>query len=534
MRASLWGICLMMIIVWGCKDSGLQPTDDAGLSGDTITSTDGPPTPSGTGAVIFKWTFAEGAEDCAGAGISTITVQINGEDTLFPCFGRGGQNGTVSGITPGELPYIITGSGLTWTQRADAQNKVTVVEGQAVTVEVDLLHNKGEGGGLLFQWTFDGGKGCSAVGVTEMQVDIVDRSLRFPCQGNLGQQSEVKNLPLGSFPFTITGLGNGEIRARASGLVMAPEETTTPFPVDLQLLDQTNAASIDLTWRFPSAQGCAATQNETVVVWVGDGAPVKFPCQDFATPGARQATLTHLLPGPVKIMIFTGFWEAKQQVTLVAGQTIAADFELRADLSPTINDHTQQLLWTFGGQSCTEAGVSQVNLEVGGLMTPIDQPVMCGDGSHKTSFSLTAGKQYPYTLSATGTGGVQYQASGEIFASDLGRNTLHADLLPVSSSSDTGDLEIDFNFSAAEIDCTGAAVDEVHLYLVDAEDQVVPSSEKVVACGDLPVTIQGLPGPASTLINAQARRDGATVYAIGVYLVAVSPGGTARYTVNMP
>ncbi|MBW2733281.1 MAG: hypothetical protein JRH20_12885 [Deltaproteobacteria bacterium] len=517
-------LVLLIALLWACSDSEQTNPSDASLS-DSPTSE----ASEGSGAITFTWTLAGGSEDCANAHVSTVEVYVAGKKSFFPCHGATGQGGTLEGIPAGEYDFRLEGTGPNTTS-AIARGKVTVVAGEVVSVDVDLQHEAYRGGSVLFQWTFAGGKSCAEAGVDEVQIAFADRTASFPCAGPQGQQTEMTELESGAHHFTITGTSATVLRAKAIGEVLVVEDETQSFPVDLQLINPDSTATATITWRFDDSSatetsGCAIHGSERVYVEVGDEVPMLLPCLDFLTPGARQATLTHLLAGEVTIRVSAGASQAEQQATLLAGEETSLDFYLRNYSSPTHG--SERILWTFGGKPCAEAGVSQLRLKVGGLITPIDKTVLCGDGTY--SAPLGSFGTYPYELSATGPGGVQYAASGNLIANGV----LHVDLLPVSEpATNQGDLQVDFTFSHA--DCTAAGLDEVQLFLVDEHDNVVPESQITATCAELPITIKSLAAPATYLINAQARRGASTPYTVGLYTVAVSADGQASYVVNMP
>jgi hypothetical protein len=95
--------------------------------------------------------------------------------------------------------------------------------------------------------------------------------------------------------FTVTGLANGAVVARADGQALVTANTTTPFPVDLALVGGPQGASVELTWTFDDQVGqvfgCAGSGADSVAIQLNDGAQAIVPCYDFAHPGLQGVTL---------------------------------------------------------------------------------------------------------------------------------------------------------------------------------------------------------------------------------------------------
>jgi hypothetical protein len=185
--------------------------------------------------------------------------------------------------------------------------------------------------------------------------------------------------------------------------------------------------------------------------------------------------------------------------------------------------------WSFGGKTCAQAGVTEVTVEVAGT----SQPTPCNaDGVLDGAANLfeTQGGGYPWSITATGTGGVQYQSSGTLHG--LGQTaTIHTDLQTAGSGD--GALQADFTFGSPALHCADAGLDHVHVFVTDGNDTVVPGSDRTVPCAGLPMTFPGLVA-GTYYVNVEGISAGTSIYWEQVYDVTVGAGSTARYTVGVP
>jgi hypothetical protein len=481
--------------------------------------------------VRFHWTIAKGAMSCRDAGLDTIEITTNTSTIDFSCDTAAGQVGTIADVPAGPFAYSVHPYGLddattSQTIWAGPSGQVTVTAGATVDVNLDIEPDASQSyGGLAFQWTFGGGGKCASAGVTDVAIRAGGLSMQVPCTAN-GSTATVGGLPAGQAGYTLLGLASGTVVARADGQALVTANQITPFPVDLALAGAGHGGRVAFTW----ALGCALPQVEAMALTLGDGAPTIVPCYDFTQPGIMGATIDGVPAGTMSFTVSSvpSWWQGTGSVTVTAGATATAHAPL---YGATNVDGSANYIWSFGGKTCAQSGVTQVEVST---TDGFDKSFTCSDlhGDEALNvFGTVPGGAYPWTLTATGASGAQFHAAATLTTS-VQDAKIHVDLLPgASAGTGTGDAILTFRFGAGALDCADAGVDHVTAFVTDIGDKVVVA-EQVVPCGQA-MTLPGLPGGAY-FVNAEGLTAGNATYRAVTYAIVIGAGGKASYVVNLP
>ncbi|MBK7861155.1 MAG: hypothetical protein IPJ65_21595 [Archangiaceae bacterium] len=396
---------LLLFALAACGSGALTPVDS------------GAPPPHPPGSVTFHWTFNGGTETCASAGVESVQLYLGLRPLLrAPCLGREGQSLTVDALTESDTSWALTATSALATLTT-ATGRLPFQPERAQDVTVDLGFDPKTTGAVAFLWTFDHGQSCAQANVETVDVALDGRHVRFACSGVAGERGTLPGLRAGAHPFTLLGLRGGEPVMKKSGQALVTLGKTSELAVDLSRIDPAALGSLTFTWRFEvrsnagasPLESCAAAQTETVTLQVGDEAPLTVPCLSFEAGHARSIKVPLLPPGALKYTVTGGQRKASGTAVVTAGADQAVDLRLTAS---SLLSGSVLLEPRFGGQSCTEAGVAQLRVQVGGLITPLDTLVACDALPWRSNGFYPA--SYPVTLSATGRGGIEYLASGKL------------------------------------------------------------------------------------------------------------------------
>src|SRR2546423_6100353 len=129
---------------------------------------------------------------------------------------------------------------------------------------------------------------------------------------------------------------------------------------------------------------------------------------------------------------------------------VIALFALSAACWPSRQWVPVEVDWTFGGQSCIDAGVDSVQIDVDGeILTP--NKFTCADASQGADLGdfITG----PYVMTVTGfdsAGNVLYQTTQNVQVRPSGKNIITIDAAPT-----TGDAEVRWGFDGKTCDAAG-------------------------------------------------------------------------------
>jgi hypothetical protein len=540
-----WLMAGALAALSACGSGAGAVRPDGGAGGDGGGALDGGQqqqdrSSAGSGNVHFTWRFGGGSETCAGAGVHVVQVMLAGAQTTFPCASAAGQSGTVAGVPAGDQAFSLTGLGI-GTILAKADGVASVSAGQTTDLVVDLLAANPRGGGdVTFQWSFEGGKACSDVGAAKVTVSIDGQVATFDCDCPQGQQGTVLHVGAGQPAFTVVAGASAFASpvAQGSGQVLVTAGQNVLYPVVLRLVDAGNSGRLVLRWYFGLA-GCAAARVDRLSVQIGGGAPFDVPCLDFASPGKPQLIVPNLPPGPTQVVVssaashITSGWSSGiDTVNVTAGQDTSAQIGLSGE-STTTSVNAVAFAWTFAGKTCAEAGVGQVN--VSGPNIGSMQALCTADGTFRLPTNYHTGTS-SFTLSATATGGIVYGAAGSFATEDHCFGTVVlADMQPSAATTGMGSLALDFAFSQAQVDCAGAGLDRVHLFLTDGKDALVAGSDVTASCAELPITLPSVASAGTYNLNVQGLlSDGTPLYEAELVNLTVTPPATSRYRVVIP
>ncbi len=285
------------------------------------------------------------------------------------------------------------------------------------------------------------------------------------------------------------------------------------------------------SWTYGLNQACEQAGVAWVEIQLNGNTIGLFPCRDPS--GVEGATI----PAPPLTQAsytISGYNAAGSLVLAQAsGATPYADGPTSVPIDLSFNDGGPSdlvLSWTFGGQSCAQAGVTQVQVTLVDPNEPaldVNGPAACSPaGVQGVTLQGYGHGQYPLTLSASGSDG-GYQAGGSISANGLSDSVAQVDLLP-SSDQTSGDVLVKFDFGGEG--CLAAGLDSVGLQLSTIRGTALAPAVVLGCDAGASYTFSGVPAPATGFLWVEGIAQG-QVQQLSNLQVIVSPGGTATYSV---
>jgi hypothetical protein len=363
-----------------------------------------------------NWTF--GGQTCAVAGVTSVRVNLDGEDLspdTFPCVDGGTVN---TGAYLGDFQlgdYLLTVDGLDADGNVlyEGQQEITVLDQRDNVVDIDV-----KSGGVVLDWTFDG-KGCAAAGVDTVHVALDGQLVTderdnpdLPCSSSGHDGVTISPIDPGVHSFNLSGYTSNAVAYTLSGLqvtVVSGQLLTTTAA----LLSATQSAgSASLVWTF-AGMSCATAQVSQVQILVDGVADGIVPCNNGAVDGAALAGLAagqHSFKlvasrtvGGVEELVYLS--QTAVTADLVNGLTTSVVLDAPA-ASPGRGGAT--LTWKFpaGGPDCTVTT---------GAGTPISYTLTDPTGAMQAAASATCG-------GASGGASIAFcnPAAGGCAASDTG------------------------------------------------------------------------------------------------------------------
>jgi hypothetical protein len=208
----------------------------------------------------------------------------------------------------------------------------------------------------------------------------------------------------------------------------------------------------------------------------------------------------------------------------------------------------------FNGQSCAKAGVKNLDFIITDTatgQTTADSAVPCnangvdgmlvvpGYGGLAGATSIGAAGSYPFTMFAPTTGATNFFASGTLYENGYTGGLARIDLGPEPGvggpTAGPGTLIVDFAFGTGDGGCMASGVDQLQYFLTDETGALVAGSTATLPCASpLSATFSGLNAPDLFFLNAFGLSNGAVTYELPQYALAVYPGVTRTYSVDVP
>ena len=216
--------------------------------------------------VEVDWTF--GGKSCADAGVSTITIDMDGErltPNTFTCQ-EAGQGVALGTFLLG--PYTVTVSGY------DQDNNL--IYQTTATIQVQrgqnkfLIDAKPTTGTATLDWTW-GGQTCAAAGVTSVQISVdnsvITGAQGFPCTNSGVDGATIGPLSPGNHTIALAAYGAGSSYYAVDNVVVnVAAGFDTPVQVNVPAAQPTTA-SADVRWTFGST-GLNCQQVGVDHIWI--------------------------------------------------------------------------------------------------------------------------------------------------------------------------------------------------------------------------------------------------------------------------
>jgi hypothetical protein len=192
--------------------------------------------------------------------------------------------------------------------------------------------------------------------------------------------------------------------------------------------------------------------------------------------------------------------------------------------------------WTFGGKSCTDAGVAKMQIDIDGeILTP--NVFYCAPGSaNDASLGADLGTFLPgpYTTTVTGfdsAGNLIFQSTRTIQVLQVARNVIHFDAAPT-----TGTATLHWSFAGKGCDAAGVTTVRVsldNLVITDAQNNPALPCKLAITGGTLEGTTIGPLSPGSHTFALAAQSSTAN-YAIANVNLTVTAGQDTLQPVDLP
>jgi len=285
------------------------------------------------------------------------------------------------------------------------------------------------------------------------------------------------------------------------------------------------------SWTYGVNQACEQAGVTWVEVQLNGNTIGLFPCRD---PSGIEGATIPAPPLTQDSYTVTGYNAGGNLMLAQAiGVTPVADGPTSVPVDLAFNDggpSNLDLGWTFGGQSCAQAGVTQVQVTLVDPNAPsldVDEPAPCSSaGVEGINLQGYGHGQYPLTISATGSDG-GYQASASISANGSSDSLVQVDLLPASDAG-SGDVLVKFDFGGEG--CVAAGLDSVGLQLSTIRGTALVPAVVLPCDAGASYSFSGVPAPATAFLWVEGISQG-QVQQLSNPQVVVSPGGSATYSV---
>ncbi len=364
-------------------------------------------------------------------------------------------------------------------------------------------------GDLRVTWSFDGSQRCSAAGVEQVNVQLIEKGKEGTDEGSaFGLAAEciagslvLPDVVAGTYTMTVTGVGEVAVYNNGEGVdVKVVAGTLTDVSAELALVNGEVVSSVEFRYRFAGDGSCSAAGVDVINAQVidGDGTPIAgstTPCIDglatvagISTRGERTLQIEAIdVDGNVR---FAG---EKELQNLQAGETLPLgiiDLDLRrADVTAR---------FTFDDEPfCAIAGVDNIDAQLldGEGRIVQGQNIDCILGS----IVFTDVPVGTYTLHADAldaVGVVQY--SGDQDGIEIDASDVQLDVLNLAALAST--VRVRFRLPD-DLTCAAAGVDTVDIQIVDEDNNVTGANVPCIN-GDSGDLVGPAPGQIS--VRAQA------------------------------
>jgi hypothetical protein len=308
-----------------------------------------------------------------------------------------------------------------------------------------------------------------------------------------------------------------------------------------------SVGTLQLLWTFNGGQGCNAAGVSRVVVQISGGS-YSFYCYDPIS-GVPGATLTNVLAGTQAITL-TGYsgnlavYRSTGTVLIYGGtyNTYKIDLPyINGGTGPGPSESNVTFLWSFGGKTCAQAGIPNVNIQV---QDPINGPVnytaQCTqqsvDGAVVNSF---AAGTYSFTLTGLNSfGQSQFRARGSATVNGRASITVHVDLQPGNPpASGVGAAIVSLTFAGQS--CSQAGVNEIAADLRDVNGNIAGQSTVSCSAFNGGFSFGQLNGAATYYLDAVGSgtlADGGSnlLYQLSGEGLTVQPSSNSTYSLDVP
>jgi hypothetical protein len=289
-------------------------------------------------------------------------------------------------------------------------------------------------GTLQILWTFNGGQGCNSAGVSKVVVQISGFTYSFYCFDPITgvPGATITNVLAGTQAVTLTGYSGSLAVYRWTGTLLVYGGTFNSYGVDLPFISGgtgpggPSQSNVTFLWSFGS-KSCAQAGIPNVNIAVQD--PINgnvnqtVPCTQLGVDGA----MVNSFAAGTYPFTLTGLNQSNQSAfrgignaTVNGRASITIHVDLQPGNPPVSGIGAAIVALTFAGQSCSQAGVTQIEADLRDLSGNAVGQSSTSCSSFPGSFSfgqLNAAATYYLDVTGLGAqsdGGVSvlYQLSG--------------------------------------------------------------------------------------------------------------------------
>jgi hypothetical protein len=371
-----------------------------------------------------------------------------------------------------------------------------------------------EVGDLRVTWSFNGSQRCSAAGVDEVSVQLIERGKEGKTDGSafglaadcIAGSLVLPDVIAGNYTMTVTGVGDVALYNNGAGVDVEVEAgTLTDVAAQLALVNGEVVSRVEFRYRFDGDGSCSAAGVDAINAQVIDseGTPIAgsaTPCLDglagvdgISTKGERTLYIEAVdVDGNVR---FSG---EKTLQNLQAGETLPLGV---IDLEPASADVTVR--FTFDGESiCALAGVDTIDTQL------LDDEGQVVQGQ---TIDCVAGvvvfTDVPvgvYTLHADGNdenNQVQYTRDFD----DVAVEVANVDLGVVNLEALSSTVRVTFRLPDG-LSCAEALVDAVDIQIIDEDDNVTGINVPCIN-GDSGDLVGPAPGQVTVRVQALSGQE---------------------------
>ena len=396
-------------------------------------------------------------------------------------------------------------------------------------------------GDVRVTWSFDGSQRCSAAGVDQVSVQLIEKGkegdkdasafgLAADC---IAGSLVLPDVVVGTYTMTVTGIGDVAVYNNGDGIdVEVAPGTLTDVAAQLALANGEVVSRIEFRYRFDGDGSCSAAGVDSINAQVidGEGTPIagsNTPCitglvgvDGISTRGERTLQIEAIdVDGNIR------FRGEKELQNLQPGETLPLGV---IELEPASSDVTVR--FSFNDEPfCATAGVDNIDAQ----LLDADGQVVQGQNIDCTAGTVvfTDVPVGTYTLHADGND-VNNVVQYTVDFPDVVVDQASVDLGVVNLEALASTVRVRFRLPN-NLSCAEAGVDAVDIQVIDANDNVTGTNVPCIN-GDSGDLLGPAPGQVSVRVQAlsgvdvafdgivEATRIGAGSNVISVDLVPVS------------